>query len=199
MNVTQQLHAQSQSLWLDHITHALLTSGTLACYIREFAVTGLTSNPTIFDHTISDDEFYDDAIRGRSLVGKSDEALFFEPATEDLVQAADLFRPVHEASGGIDGWASLEVLPSRQRRVCSPVATSGLVAVNALLLKRTRLPGRPAHLLKRLTLQQGDGHFGLTFAIPTFVLLHRYLQLQQNKQLKVSNQLPRQSRNKVKP
>jgi transaldolase len=111
MNATQQLHALGQSLWLDNITHGLLTSGTLARYIREFAVTGLTSNPTIFDHAIKDGEFYDDAIRRRSLAGKSDEALFFELATEDLVQAADLFRPIHDATGGVDGWVSLEVSP----------------------------------------------------------------------------------------
>jgi transaldolase len=111
MNATQQLHALGQSLWLDNITHALLTSGTLARYIRELAVTGLTSNPTIFDHAIKDGEFYDDAIRRRSLADKSDEALFFELATEDLVQAADLFRPIHDATGGVDGWVSLEVSP----------------------------------------------------------------------------------------
>ena len=111
MNAGQQLHALGQSLWLDTITHALLTSGTLDRYIREFAVTGLTSNPTIFDHAIKDGEFYDDAIRRRSLAGMSDEALFFELATEDLVQAADLFRPIHDATGGVDGWVSLEVSP----------------------------------------------------------------------------------------
>jgi transaldolase len=111
MNATQQLHALGQSLWLDNITHALLTSGTLDRYIRELAVTGLTSNPTIFDHAIRDGEFYDDAIRTRALAGKSDEALFFELATEDLVQAADLFRPIHDATGGVDGWVSLEVSP----------------------------------------------------------------------------------------
>ncbi len=111
MNATQQLHALGQSLWLDHITHSLLTSGTLARYIRELAVTGLTSNPTIFDHAIGDGEFYDDAIRTRVLAGMSNEALFFELATEDLVQAADLFRPIHDATGGVDGWVSLEVSP----------------------------------------------------------------------------------------
>lgn len=111
MNATQQLHALGQSLWLDNITHALLTSGTLDRYVRELAVTGLTSNPTIFDHAIKDGEFYDDAIRRRSLAGMSDEALFFELATEDLVQAADLFRPIHDATGGVDGWVSLEVSP----------------------------------------------------------------------------------------
>ncbi|MGC1955787.1 MAG: transaldolase family protein, partial [Gammaproteobacteria bacterium] len=111
MNATQQLRGLGQSLWLDNITHGLLTSGTLARYIRELAVTGLTSNPTIFDHAIKDGEFYDDAIRRRSLADKSDEALFFELATEDLVQAADLFRPIHDATGGVDGWVSLEVSP----------------------------------------------------------------------------------------
>jgi len=111
MNAMQQLHGLGQSLWLDNITHGLLTSGTLGRYIEELAVTGLTSNPTIFDHAIKDGEFYDDAIRRRSLAGKSDEALFFELATEDLVQAADLFRPPHDAIGGVDGWVSLEVSP----------------------------------------------------------------------------------------
>ena len=111
MNATQQLHALGQSLWLDNITHALLASGTLDRYVRELAVTGLTSNPTIFNHAIKDGEFYDDAIRRRSLAGMSDEALFFDLATQDLVQAADLFRPIHEATGGVDGWVSLEVSP----------------------------------------------------------------------------------------
>ena len=111
MKATQKLHALGQSLWLDHITHTLLTSGTLARYIRELAVTGLTSNPTIFEHAIKDGEFYDDAIRRRSPAARSDEALFFELAIEDLVQAADLFRPIHDATGGVDGWVSLEVSP----------------------------------------------------------------------------------------
>lgn len=111
MNATQQLHALGQSLWLDNITRELLTSGTLARYISELSVTGLTSNPTIFDHAIQKGNFYDDAIRKKSLAGKSGEALFFELALEDLTQAADLFRPVHDATGGIDGWVSLEVSP----------------------------------------------------------------------------------------
>ena len=83
MNATQQLHALGQSLWLDNITHELLASRTLDRYIEEYAVTGLTSNPTIFDHAIKDGEFYDEAIRRRSLADKSDEALFFELATEE--------------------------------------------------------------------------------------------------------------------
>jgi transaldolase len=111
MKATQQLHDLGQSLWLDNITRGLLTSGTLARYISELSVTGLTSNPTIFDHAIQKGDFYDDAIRKKALAGKSGEALFFELALEDLMLAADLFRPAHEATGGIDGWVSLEVSP----------------------------------------------------------------------------------------
>lgn len=111
MNTTQQLHDLGQNLWIDNITRALLTSGTLSRYIRDFAVTGLTSNPTIFDHAIKNSDFYDDAIRKKALAGKSGEALFLELALEDLIQAADLFRPIHDATGGVDGWASLEVSP----------------------------------------------------------------------------------------
>jgi len=111
MKATQQLHNLGQSLWLDNITRGLLMKGTLRRYINEFSVTGLTSNPTIFDKAIKDAGFYDDAIHQKSAAGKSGEALFFELALEDLVQAADLFRPVHDATGGIDGWVSLEVSP----------------------------------------------------------------------------------------
>ena len=111
MNATQQLHDLGQSLWLDNITRALLTSGTLGRYIRDLAVTGLTSNPTIFDYSIKNGDFYDAAIRKKTLAGESGEALFFELALEDLVQAADLFRPIHDATGGVDGWVSLEVSP----------------------------------------------------------------------------------------
>ena len=111
MNATRELHNLGQSLWLDNITRGLLTSGTLSRYIREFAVTGLTSNPTIFDHAVQHGDFYDDAIREKSDEGKSGEALFFELALEDLTQAADLFRPIFDATGGVDGWVSLEVSP----------------------------------------------------------------------------------------
>ena len=100
MNVTRRLHDLGQSLWLDNITRELLTSGTLSRYIREFAVTGPTSNPTIFDHAIKNGDFYDAAIRKKALSGESGEALFFELALEDLTQAADLFRPIHDATGG---------------------------------------------------------------------------------------------------
>ncbi len=111
MKATQQLHDIGQSLWLDNITRGLLTSGTLAGYIRELSVTGLTSNPTIFDHAIQKGGFYDDAIREKALTGKAGEELFFELALEDLTRAADLFRPIFDATGGIDGWVSLEVSP----------------------------------------------------------------------------------------
>ena len=89
----------------------LLTSGTLRRYIQEFSVTGLTSNPTIFDHAIKNSDDYDDAIRRKLKEGKSGEALFFELALEDLRQAADLFRPIHDETNGVDGWVSLEVSP----------------------------------------------------------------------------------------
>jgi len=108
---TQQLHDAGVSLWLDNITRGLLTSDTLQKYIDELTITGLTSNPTIFDHAIANTEFYDDAIRKKVKAGTSGETLFFELAIEDLVQAADLFRPVYERTNGLDGWVSLEVSP----------------------------------------------------------------------------------------
>lgn len=111
MKATKQLHDLGQSLWLDNITRNLLSSGTLARYINELSITGLTSNPSIFDNAIQHGDFYDDAIRQRTQDGKSTESLFFELAVEDLQRAADLFRPVHLESGGVDGWVSLEVSP----------------------------------------------------------------------------------------
>jgi transaldolase len=111
MKATKQLHDLGQSLWLDNITRGLLTSGTLARYIAEYSVTGLTSNPTIFDKAIKESNFYDEAIHDKASAGKSGEDLFFELALEDLTQAADLFRPVHDATGGVDGFVSLEVSP----------------------------------------------------------------------------------------
>jgi transaldolase len=111
MKTTQQLHDMGQSLWLDNITRGLLTSGTLRRYAEELSVTGLTSNPTIFDHAIENSHDYDDAIRQKVKEGKSGESLFFELALEDLRQAADLFRPIHDRTCGVDGWVSLEVSP----------------------------------------------------------------------------------------
>src|SRR5512132_4433972 len=111
MKATQLLHNLGQSLWLDNITRDLLTSGTLKRYIDELSVTGLTSNPTIFDHAIKNSSAYDLAIRAGLAKGKSGEALFFDLALEDLTQAADLFRPIYDRTDGVDGWVSLEVSP----------------------------------------------------------------------------------------
>ena len=108
---TEKLHEIGQSIWLDNITHRLLASGTLLSYIRELSVTGLTSNPTIFDHAIKNSNDYDDVIRRKLGEGKLGEVLFFELALEDLRQAADLFRPVYDRTDGVDGWVSLEVSP----------------------------------------------------------------------------------------
>lgn len=111
MHATQELHNLGQSIWLDNITRDLLDSGTLQRYIDERSVTGLTSNPTIFDHAIRNSTAYDAAIREKLNQGKSGEALFFELALEDLKRAAGLFRPVHDRTNGVDGWVSLEVSP----------------------------------------------------------------------------------------
>jgi len=111
MKATRILHDLGQSLWLDNITRNLLRTGVLRRYIEEFSVTGLTSNPTIFDHAIKNSGDYDDAIKSKLAEGKSGEKLFFELALEDLTQAADLFRPVYDRTCGVDGWVSLEVSP----------------------------------------------------------------------------------------
>src|ERR1700754_4765831 len=111
MKATQLLHNLGQSLWLDNITRDLLDSGTLKRYIDELSVTGLTSNPTIFDHAIKNSTDYDVSIREKLGEGKSGEDLFFELALEDLTRAADLFRPIYDLTCGADGWVSLEVSP----------------------------------------------------------------------------------------
>src|SRR4029077_2707949 len=111
MKAPEILHERGQSLWLDNITRDLLDTGTLARYIGELSVTGLTSNPTIFDHAIKYSAPDDAAIRERVGEGKSDEELFFELALEDLTRAADLFRPIWDRTRGVDGWVSLEVSP----------------------------------------------------------------------------------------
>jgi len=111
MNETKALHDLGQSLWLDNITRDILDNGTLQRYIDELSVTGLTSNPTIFDHAIKNSTHYDTAIREKLAQGKSGEALFFELALDDLRRAADLFHPIHEKTKAVDGWVSLEVSP----------------------------------------------------------------------------------------
>jgi transaldolase len=111
MKATQQLHDLGQSLWLDNITRELLTGGTLRRYRDEFSVTGLTSNPTIFDLAIRNGNAYDESIRKTTVQSKSGEESFFDIALEDLTQAADLFRLIYDSTDGIDGWVSLEVSP----------------------------------------------------------------------------------------
>jgi transaldolase len=108
---TRKLHDIGQRLWLDHLSRDLLMSGTLARYMDDLSVTGLTSNPTIFEQAIGHGDSYDEAIRDLARRGESGEALFFPLALDDLRQAADLFRPIHEATEGVDGWVSLEVSP----------------------------------------------------------------------------------------
>ncbi len=108
MKATRVLYDLGQSLWLDNITRDLLTSGTLKKYIESLSVTGLTSNPTIFDHAISHSNAYDAEIRRLVGLGLSGETLFFEPAIQDLTQAAGLFAPIHERTNGVDGWVSLD-------------------------------------------------------------------------------------------
>ena len=147
MNTTRQLHDLGQSIWLDNITRGLLSSGTLASYIRDFSVTGLTSNPTIFEKAISGADFYDDAIRRKTAAGKSGEALFYELALEDLTQAADLLRPVYDATQGVDGWVSLEVSPLLAADTAGSVAAARQLNARAdrpnLFVK---IPGTPEGL-----------------------------------------------------
>jgi transaldolase len=134
MKATRKLHELGQSLWLDNITRGLLLSGTLHSYIQDLSITGLTSNPTIFDHAIKNSSDYDDAIGQRVKEGKSGEALFFELAIEDLRQAADLFRPIHDRTNGVDGWVSLEVSPLLAHD------TSGTLAAAKALHARAERP-----------------------------------------------------------
>jgi transaldolase len=121
MKATQILHDMGQSIWLDNITRDLLRSGTLKRYIDEFSVTGLTSNPTIFDHAIKNSSAYDISIRDELARGKSGEELFFDLALADLTEAADLFRPLHDKTNGVDGWVSLEVSPVLAHETASTV------------------------------------------------------------------------------
>jgi transaldolase len=147
MKPTQRLHEVGQSLWLDNITRALLTSGTLKRYIDELSVTGLTSNPTIFDNAIKNSNDYDAGIRQKVQAGRSGEQVFFELALEDLTQAADLFQPIHAATNGIDGWVSLEVSPELAYDTASTLAAAKDLHARAgrpnLFIK---IPGTPEGL-----------------------------------------------------
>ena len=147
MKATQTLHDLGQSLWLDNITRSLLKTGVLRRYVDELSVTGLTSNPTIFDHAIKNSSDYDDAIKSKLAEGKSGEKLFFELALEDLTQAADLFRPVYDRTCGVDGWVSLEVSPLLAHDTKSTIAVAKDLHARArrpnLLIK---IPGTPEGL-----------------------------------------------------
>jgi transaldolase len=141
---TLALHNAGQRLWLDNITRQLLQSGTLARYIRELSVTGLTSNPTIFEHAIATGNLYDERIRVLAAAGMADETLFFELALEDLTQAAELFRPIFEATQGSDGWVSLEVSPLLAHDANGTIGAAAQLHAQAacanLLIK---IPGTP--------------------------------------------------------
>jgi len=139
MKATQMLHEIGQSLWLDNITRDLLDSGTLERYIDELSVTGLTSNPTIFDHAIKNSTAYDASIRQKVKEGKEGEALFFELALEDLTRAAGLFRPIWDRTDGVDGWVSLEVSPLLAHDSASTLAAARDLHARA---------GRPNLLIK---------------------------------------------------
>jgi transaldolase len=122
--ITATLHGRGQSLWLDNITRGMLDDGTLARYIRDLSVTGLTSNPTIYNLAIKNTPFYDAAIAGKVRHRTTGEQLFFEMAIEDLARAADLFRPIHDRTGGVDGWVSLEVSPRLAYDTASTLAAA---------------------------------------------------------------------------
>jgi transaldolase len=139
MKATQMLHDLGQSLWLDNITRDLLNNGTLKRYIDELSVTGLTSNPTIFDHAIKSSTSYDASIRAKVKEDKSGEDLFFELALEDLTRAADLFRPIWDRTDGVDGWVSLEVSPLLAYDTASTLAAAKSLHARA---------GRPNLLIK---------------------------------------------------
>jgi transaldolase len=131
MKATQLLHNLGQSLWLDNITRDLVKSGTLKRYIDEFSVTGLTSNPTIFDHAIKNSAGYDAAIREELAKGKIGEGLFFDLALDDLTRAADLFRPIYNRTNGVDGWVSLEVSPLLAHDTASTIAAAKELSARA--------------------------------------------------------------------
>ncbi|MBK7312703.1 transaldolase [Candidatus Aalborgicola defluviihabitans] len=142
---TKKLHDLGQSLWVDNISREMLVKGTLARYISDYTVTGLTSNPTIFEHAIGHGSFYDEAIARLARRGKPAEELFFTLALEDLTRAADLFRPIFDATEGLDGWVSLEVSP-----LLSDNATKTIQAASSLHEAADRpnlfikIPGTPA-------------------------------------------------------
>ncbi len=144
MNKAQELHDLGQSLWLDNITREILDNGTLRRYINEFSVTGLTSNPTIFDEAIGNTAAYDQGIRDKAKAGKSGEALFMELALEDLRRAADSFRPVFDATDGVDGWVSMEVSPLLANDTAGSIAAAARIHGQAERSNLyVKIPGTP--------------------------------------------------------
>jgi transaldolase len=145
---TQHLHELGQSLWLDNITRTMLDDGTLERYVEELSITGLTSNPTIFDHAISEGHAYDEQIAELKEAGASAEDAFFELAIADLRRAAALFEPVHERTDRLDGWVSLEVSPLLADDAESTSRQAAELHARAdcrnLLIK---IPGTPAGLV----------------------------------------------------
>ena len=147
MKPTQQLHDLGQSLWLDNITRDILDNGTLKSYIDELSVTGLTSNPTIFDQAIKKSSSYDPAIHEAMGRGHSGEALFFDLALDDLTRAADLFRGIHDQTKGVDGWVSLEVSPLLAYDTATTLAAAkDLSARGARPNLFIKIPGTPEGL-----------------------------------------------------
>jgi transaldolase len=145
MNAPQRVHALGQSIWLDNITREILDDGTLQRYIKEFAVTGLTSNPSIFDAAIGNTAAYDDAIKTKAKAGLSGETLFTELALEDLRRAADLFRGVFEATDAMDGWVSMEVSPLLADDTSATVAAAKSIHTQAQRSNLfVKIPGTPA-------------------------------------------------------
>jgi transaldolase len=144
---TRALFRSGQSLWLDNITRGMLDDGTLARYVRDLSVTGLTSNPTIYNSAVKNTSFYDEAIAAKVARGTSGEQLFFELAIEDLSRAADQFRPIHDRTGGLDGWVSLEVSPTLAYDTASTLAAARDLHARAgrpnLFIK---IPGTPEGL-----------------------------------------------------
>jgi transaldolase len=147
MNPTRQLHDAGQSLWLDNITRGLLDDGTLEGYIADYSITGLTSNPTIFDKAIEAGSHYDSDIRAAKAAGTPDEQVFFALALDDLRRAADLFAPVHRRSDGVDGWVSLAVSPLLVHDTAATIAQATALHAQAdrpnLFIK---IPGTPEGL-----------------------------------------------------
>jgi transaldolase len=147
MRATELLRNFGQSLWLDNITRDLLNDGTLKRYIDELSITGLTSNPTIFDHAIKNSAAYDASILDGRRNGKDGEALFFDLALEDIRRAADLFRPVHDRTDGVDGWVSLEVPPSLAHDTLETFAAAKDLSARAERLNVfIKIPGTPEGL-----------------------------------------------------